>query len=155
MVVQDKIQGPFPFPVRSINRRTPRQLPEKSEETLTLYRPDFVFAQAVRRRDFRLGLAPSFAFGLGQARLSAVLERPGCSCWSRGSAILGTLQPFALASIKMVFRGLYHFSQAYSKGKADDPIVYLAEKARALAVLKAKRPNSLDAVALLTSQLMA
>ena len=64
-------------------------------------------------------------------------------------------QPFALVSIEMVFRGLYHFSQAYSKGKADDPIVYLAEKARELAILKAKRPKSLDAVALLTNQLKA
>ena len=64
-------------------------------------------------------------------------------------------QPFALVSIEMVFRGLYHFTQAYSKGKADDPIVYLAEKASELAILKAKRPKSLDAVALLTNQLKA
>ncbi len=28
----------------------------------------------------------------------------------------------------MIFRGLYHFSVAYDKGKADDPIKYFAAK---------------------------
>ncbi len=64
-------------------------------------------------------------------------------------------QPFALISVEMVYRGLYHFSQAYHKGRADDPIKYLAKKARELAILKTKRPKSLDAVALLTNQLKA
>ena len=62
-------------------------------------------------------------------------------------------KPFALVSIEMVYRGLYHFTQAYHKGRASDPIEYLAHKARELAILKAKRPKSLDAVALLTNQL--
>ncbi len=64
-------------------------------------------------------------------------------------------QPFALLSVEMVYRGLSHFSQAYYKGCADDPIKYLAKKARELAILKTKRPKSLDAVALLTNQLKA
>ena len=64
-------------------------------------------------------------------------------------------QPFALISVEMVYRGLYHFSQAYHKGRADDPIEYLARKARELAIIKTKRPKSLDAIALLTNQLKA
>jgi hypothetical protein len=62
-------------------------------------------------------------------------------------------QPFAMISIEMVYRGLYHFSQAYARGRATDPVVYLAQKASELAILKAKRPKSLDSVRLLTNQL--
>ncbi|MCW3095564.1 MAG: family transposase [Chthonomonadaceae bacterium] len=62
-------------------------------------------------------------------------------------------QPFAMISVEMVYRGLYHFSQAYSRGLADDPIEYLARKASALAIIKAKRPKSLDTVRLLTNQI--
>lgn len=64
-------------------------------------------------------------------------------------------QPFAMISVEMVYRGLYHFSQAYHRGLADDPIEYLARKASALAIIKAKRPKSLDTVRLLTNQLKA
>ncbi len=62
-------------------------------------------------------------------------------------------QPFAMISVEMVYRGLYHFSQAYCRGTADDPIEYLARKASALAIIKAQRPKSLDTVRLLTNQL--
>jgi hypothetical protein len=62
-------------------------------------------------------------------------------------------QPFAMISMEMVYRGLYHFSQAYHRGLADDPVMYLARKASELAILKAKRPKSLDSVRLLTNQL--
>lgn len=62
-------------------------------------------------------------------------------------------QPFAMISIEMVYRGLYHFSQAYQRGMADDPVTYLARKASVLGILKAKRPKSLDSVRLLTNQL--
>jgi hypothetical protein len=64
-------------------------------------------------------------------------------------------QPFAMISVEMVYRGLYHFSQAYKRGDASDPVVYLAKKASVLDIIKAKRPKSLDAVALLTNQLKA
>jgi len=67
----------------------------------------------------------------------------------------GIKQPFAMISMEMVYRGLYHFSQAYQKAKADDPVQYLVVKARELAVIKAKRPKALDAVELLTNQLKA
>jgi hypothetical protein len=62
-------------------------------------------------------------------------------------------QPFAMISVEMVYRGLYHFSQAYHRGVARDPIEYLARKASVLDIIKAKRPKSLDTVRLLTNQL--
>jgi hypothetical protein len=34
--------------------------------------------------------------------------------------------PFDRISLEMIFRGLYHFSVAYDKGKADDPVKYFA-----------------------------
>ena len=34
--------------------------------------------------------------------------------------------PFDRISLEMIFRGLYHFSVAQAKGKADDPIKYFA-----------------------------
>lgn len=61
----------------------------------------------------------------------------------------------ALLSVAMGYCGLSHFSQAYHKGRADAPMEYLAQNARELAMIKTKRPKSLDAVALLTNQLKA
>lgn len=34
--------------------------------------------------------------------------------------------PFDRISLEMLFRGLYHFTQAYDKGKAHDPVAYFA-----------------------------
>src|SRR5262245_19368663 len=48
-------------------------------------------------------------------------------------------QPFRAVSIEMVYRGLYHFTQAYHRGVASDPVAYLAAKAQALGILKRKR----------------
>jgi hypothetical protein len=48
-------------------------------------------------------------------------------------------KPFRAVSIEMVYRGLYHFTQAYHRGAASDPVVYLAAKAHALGILKRKR----------------
>lgn len=48
-------------------------------------------------------------------------------------------KPFRAVSIEMVYRGLYHFTQAYHRGVASDPVVYLAAKAQALGILKRKR----------------
>jgi hypothetical protein len=48
-------------------------------------------------------------------------------------------QPFRAVSIEMVYRGLYHFTQAYHRGAASDPVAYLAAKANALGILKRKR----------------
>jgi len=48
--------------------------------------------------------------------------------------------PFDRISIEMVFRGLYHFSVAYDKGKADDPVKYLAApENQDLGIVKALR----------------
>jgi hypothetical protein len=48
-------------------------------------------------------------------------------------------KPFRAVSIEMVYRGLYHFTQAYHRGDATDPVAYLAAKAQALGILKRKR----------------
>jgi hypothetical protein len=48
--------------------------------------------------------------------------------------------PFQEVSVEMVYRGLYHFTQAYHRGAADEPVAYLAAKAKRLGVLKRKRP---------------
>jgi hypothetical protein len=47
--------------------------------------------------------------------------------------------PFRALSIEMVYRGLYHFTQAYHRGDADEPVAYLAAKAERLGILKRKR----------------
>jgi hypothetical protein len=39
----------------------------------------------------------------------------------------------------MVYRGLYHFTQADHRGKADDPVAYLAANAETLGIVKRKR----------------
>ncbi len=56
--------------------------------------------------------------------------------------------PFQAVSVEMVYRGLYHFTQAYHRGDAHDPVAYLAAKATGLGILKRKRkqrssPNEL------------
>jgi hypothetical protein len=56
---------------------------------------------------------------------------------------------FDAISVEMVFRGLYHFTQAYHRGDAHDPILYLAAHAHDLAILKRKR--SLKATAAITN----
>ena len=48
-------------------------------------------------------------------------------------------RPFSEISIEMVFRGLYHFTQAYHDGRATDPIQYLAQKHELLGIVKRKR----------------
>ncbi len=47
--------------------------------------------------------------------------------------------PFQEVSVEMVYRGLYHFTHAYQRGDADEPIAYLATKAKVLGILKRKR----------------
>lgn len=43
-------------------------------------------------------------------------------------------------SMEMIYRGLYHFGQAYAKGKADDPVTYLVLHAKLLGIVKRKPP---------------
>jgi hypothetical protein len=47
--------------------------------------------------------------------------------------------PFQAISIEMVFRGLYHFTQAYHRGKATDPVAYFVQNAKVLGIVKRKR----------------
>jgi hypothetical protein len=58
-----------------------------------------------------------------------------------GDAVADELSlPFDRISLEMIFRGLYHFSVANEKGKADDPIKYFAAKENQdLGVVKAIR----------------
>jgi hypothetical protein len=49
---------------------------------------------------------------------------------------------FDAISVEMVFREMYHFTQAWHRGDGHDPVMYLAEHARVLAVLKRKRKHS-------------
>lgn len=51
-------------------------------------------------------------------------------------------KPFQALSIEMVYRGLYHFTVApHHRGKADDPVAYLAADAKGLGILKRERKN--------------
>lgn len=58
-----------------------------------------------------------------------------------GDAVADELSlPFDRISLEMIYRGLYHFSVAYDKGKAADPIKYFAAKENQdLGILKALR----------------
>lgn len=51
-------------------------------------------------------------------------------------------QPFAAISLEMVYRGLYHFTQAFHAGTATDPVAYLAANAPWLGILKQRRPRA-------------
>ena len=48
-------------------------------------------------------------------------------------------QPFAAVSLEMVYRGLYHFTQAFHRRDADDLLSYLASHAKRLGILKQTR----------------
>ncbi len=48
-------------------------------------------------------------------------------------------QPFAALSLEMVYRSLYHFTQAYHRGEATDVVPYLAANAKWLGILKRQR----------------
>jgi hypothetical protein len=47
--------------------------------------------------------------------------------------------PFQALSLEMVFRALYHFTQAYHRGEATDPVAYLVHHAKLLGIIKRKR----------------
>ncbi len=52
-------------------------------------------------------------------------------------------QPADALSLEMVYRALYHFTQAYHRGETTDPVRYLAADAHGLGLLKQKRPRAL------------
>ncbi len=60
-----------------------------------------------------------------------------------GDAIADELAlPFDRISLEMVYRGLYHFSVAYDKGKATDPVKYFASpENQDLGVVKSQRKS--------------
>lgn len=57
-------------------------------------------------------------------------------------------KPFAALSLEMAYRSLYYFAQAYHRSEASDPVVYLADNAKWLGVLKRKRKHRSSPLAL-------
>jgi hypothetical protein len=51
-------------------------------------------------------------------------------------------QPLAALSLEMVYRSIYYFSQAFHRGEADEPVLYLAENAKWLGILKRARKRA-------------
>ena len=58
-------------------------------------------------------------------------------------------KPFQALSLEMVYRGLYHFTQAYHRGETDDVVAYLAAEAEGLGIIKRKRKKRAAAIDLL------
>jgi len=49
--------------------------------------------------------------------------------WLMGDAVADELSlPFDRISLEMIYRGLYHFSVAQERGKADDPLNTLPQR---------------------------
>lgn len=48
-------------------------------------------------------------------------------------------RPFTELSVEMVYRSVYHFTQAFHRGAATDPVAYLAANADWLGIIKRKR----------------
>jgi Transposase DDE domain len=59
--------------------------------------------------------------------------------------------PFRDISLEMVYRGLYHFTQAYHRGAASEVVAYLAAHAKLLGLRKRKRRAAPGAGGALTS----
>jgi hypothetical protein len=51
-------------------------------------------------------------------------------------------QPFAAVSLEMVYRSLYFFTQAYHRGEAAHPAIYLASNAKLFGIVKRKRKSA-------------
>ena len=61
-------------------------------------------------------------------------------------------EPYHALSMEMVYRGLYHFTQAYHRGDASNPVLYLAANAKQLGILKRpRRSPTLDLLYLTAS----
>ncbi len=50
-------------------------------------------------------------------------------------------RPFHALLMEMVYRGLDHFTVAHHRGRADDPITYLAADAEGLGIIKRQCKN--------------
>jgi hypothetical protein len=55
-------------------------------------------------------------------------------------------QPFAALSLEMVYRSLYHFTQAYHRGETVEVVAYLATNAKWLGIIKRSRKRKTDSV---------
>jgi len=56
-------------------------------------------------------------------------------------------RPFTQLSVEMVYRSVYHFTQAFHRGAATDLIAYLAENADWLGIIKRTRKKTPSAPA--------
>lgn len=56
-------------------------------------------------------------------------------------------RPFADLSLEMVYRSVYHFTQAFHRGDATDPVAYLAANADWLGIIKRRRKKPPSATA--------
>lgn len=54
------------------------------------------------------------------------------------------MQPFAVISVEMVYRGLYHYSQALARGSQLSVTQYLAQNAKLLGIIKRPRPKRIN-----------
>jgi len=63
-------------------------------------------------------------------------------------------QPFAAISIEMVYRSLYFFTQAHTRGETDNVVTYLATNSKLFGIVKRKRkgahPSPLELIPILT-----
>ncbi len=112
-----------------------------AKDVATLYRCRWRIEEAFNTVKRLLGLA----YFLGGSRNAVELQ-----VWMTwvlyavlidlSDAVAEALQePFSRISVEMVYRGLYHFTQAYHRGEADDVVSYLAAEAKDLGILKRRR----------------
>ena len=58
--------------------------------------------------------------------------------------------PLDALSLEMLYRALYHYTQARYRGQTDDPIAYLAEHAQRLGIIKQRKKKKPKRIPLLT-----
>jgi hypothetical protein len=58
--------------------------------------------------------------------------------------------PLDAVSLEMLYRALYHYTQARYRGQADDPLAYLAEHAQRLGIIKRPKKKKPKRIPLLT-----
>jgi hypothetical protein len=112
-----------------------------SEQVAALYRKRWRIEDAFKTVKRLLGLAYFFGGSANTVQLQLSMT------WLLYAVLVDLTDEVAQAlnerfpaiSMEMVYRGLYHFTQAYHRGEATDPVRYLAEGAKDLGIIKRKR----------------
>ena len=112
-----------------------------SEQVVALYRSRWRIEDAFKTVKRLLGLA--YFFGGSENTVQLQL----CMTWLVYAVLVDLTdevaealqERFASISMEMVYRGLYHFTPAYHRGAATDPVRYLADEAKGLGLIKRKR----------------